>query len=72
MAKLLVGIIIGIVMSADAFMVGFCIWYEKRFPQSLARCRRNCSGIVEIQISPRYTSGVRRGAVDCSRERRLS
>lgn len=38
MAKLLVGIIIGIVMSADAFMVGFCIWYERQHPE----VRRNC------------------------------
>lgn len=33
MAKLLVGIIIGIVISDDAFMVGFCVWYERQHPE---------------------------------------
>ena len=33
MAKLLVGIVIGIIMSADTFMVGFCIWYERQHPE---------------------------------------
>lgn len=38
MAKLLVGILIGIIVSADAFMVGFCVWYERHHPQTQNWC----------------------------------
>lgn len=72
MEKLIVGIIIGFIICAETGMVAFCVWYEKRFPESLGSSRRNHSGILETHTPPRYTSIVRHGAVDRSRERRLS
>ncbi len=36
MAKMIAGIIIGFIMAADAFMVIFCVWYERRFPDAVS------------------------------------
>ncbi len=35
MAKLIAGIIIGFIMAADAFMVIFCVWHERRSPDAV-------------------------------------
>ena len=35
MAKLIAGVIIGFIMAADTFMVIFCAWYERWFPEAV-------------------------------------
>lgn len=40
MIKLLVGAVIGFFMASDLWMVCFCVWYEKRFPEAADRLLR--------------------------------
>ena len=40
MAQLIAGILIGIVLCADAGMVAFCVWYEGHFPGVVDRIRK--------------------------------
>ena len=35
MEKLIAGIIIGLIIAAETFMVIFCVWYERRFPNEV-------------------------------------
>lgn len=40
MAHLIAGILLGIVLCADAGMVAFCVWYERHFPGVVDRIHK--------------------------------
>ena len=40
MIKLIVGFVLGMIVCAEAGIIGYCIWHEKHYPETLDYYRR--------------------------------